>query len=81
MRDLPPGQGQGRHQRRRRFPAAGLRAEARHADGESLAVVVLTAVEGQRVGTDLGTQGLSDPHEVTRKALRRRQAKDGDSVP
>ncbi len=48
--------------------------------GESLAVIVLTTVEGQRVGVPLGMQGLSDLHEVTREALRLLQAKDGDSV-
>ena len=48
--------------------------------GEALAVVVLTTVEGQRVGVPLGMQGLSDLHEVTREALRLLHAKDGDSV-
>ncbi|MBK3406315.1 hypothetical protein H0176_23400 [Methylorubrum populi] len=48
--------------------------------GESLAVIVLTTVEGQRVGVPLGMQGLSDLHEVTREALRMLRAKDGDSV-
>ena len=48
--------------------------------GESLAVIVLTTVEGQRVGVPLGMQGLSDLHEVTREALRMLQATDKDSV-
>ncbi|MGW5960939.1 hypothetical protein [Methylorubrum thiocyanatum] len=48
--------------------------------GEALAVVVLTTVEGQRVGVPLGMQGLSDLHEVTHEALRLLQAKDGDIV-
>lgn len=48
--------------------------------GESLAVIVLTTVEGQRVGVPLGMQGLSDLHEITREALRLLQAKDGDVV-
>lgn len=48
--------------------------------GESLAVIVLTTVEGQRVGLPLGMQGLSDLHKVTREALRLLQAKGGDSV-
>ncbi|WHQ68526.1 hypothetical protein [Methylorubrum extorquens] len=48
--------------------------------GESLAVIVLTTVEGQRVGLPIGMQGLSDLHEVTREALRMLQAKDKDSL-
>ncbi|MBB2964695.1 hypothetical protein [Methylobacterium sp. R2-1] len=48
--------------------------------GEKLAMIVLTTVEGQRVGVPLGMQGLSDLHEVTREALRLLQAKDGGSV-
>ncbi|MEN3229167.1 hypothetical protein PUR21_16240 [Methylorubrum rhodesianum] len=48
--------------------------------GESLAVIVLTTVEGQCVGVPLGMQGLSDLHEITREALRLLQAKDGDVV-
>ncbi|MCY1644979.1 hypothetical protein [Methylorubrum sp. SL192] len=48
--------------------------------GESLAVIVLTTVEGQRVGVPIGMQGLSDLHEVTREALRMLQAKDKDSL-
>ena len=48
--------------------------------GELLAVIVLTTVEGQRVGVPLGMQGLSDLHEVTREALRMLQATDKDSV-
>lgn len=48
--------------------------------GESLAVIVLTTGEGQRVGVAPGMQGLSDLHEVTREALRLLQARDGDSV-
>ncbi|WP_252871049.1 hypothetical protein [Methylorubrum extorquens] len=48
--------------------------------GESLAVIVLTTVEGQRVGVPLGMQGLSDLHQVTREALRMLQAEDGDTV-
>ncbi|MGW9822489.1 hypothetical protein ACUXK4_005084 [Methylorubrum extorquens] len=48
--------------------------------GESLAVIVLTTVEGQRVGVPIGMQGLSDLHEVTREALRTLQAKDKDSL-
>jgi hypothetical protein len=48
--------------------------------GESLALIVLTTVEGQRVGLPLGMQGLSDLHEVTREALRMLQADEGDSV-
>lgn len=48
--------------------------------GESLAVIVLTTVEGQRVGLPLGMQGLSDLHEITREALRMLQAEDGDTV-
>ena len=48
--------------------------------GESLAVIVLTTVEGQRIGVPLGMQGLSDLHQVTREALRMLQAEDGDTV-
>ncbi|KQO89625.1 MAG: hypothetical protein ACAH20_21845 [Methylobacteriaceae bacterium] len=48
--------------------------------GESLAVIVLTTVEGQRVGVPLGMQGLSDLHEVTREALRLMQATDEDTL-
>ncbi|WP_437871420.1 hypothetical protein ACSD7O_24110 [Methylorubrum extorquens] len=48
--------------------------------GETMAVVVLTTVEGQRVGVPLGMQGLSNLHEVTREALRMLQATDKDSV-
>ncbi|EHP90080.1 hypothetical protein [Methylorubrum extorquens] len=48
--------------------------------GESLAVIVLTTVEGQRVGVPLGMQGLSDLHEVSREALWMLQATDKDSV-
>ncbi|MCP2080780.1 UNVERIFIED_ORG: hypothetical protein J2W74_001966 [Methylorubrum zatmanii] len=48
--------------------------------GESLAVIVLTTVEGQRVGVPLGMQGLSDLHEVTREALRMLQADGEDTV-
>ncbi|MRI54046.1 hypothetical protein D8770_08770 [Methylobacterium sp. DB1607] len=48
--------------------------------GEALAVIVLTTVEGQRVGVPLGMQGLSDLHEIVREALRLLQAGDGDTV-
>jgi hypothetical protein len=48
--------------------------------GEALAVIVLTTVEGQRVGVPLGMQGLSDLHEITGEALRLLQAGDGDTV-
>ena len=48
--------------------------------GESLAVIVLTTVEGQRVGVPLGMQGLSDLHQVTREALRLMQAADEDTL-
>ena len=48
--------------------------------GEALAVIVLTTVEGQRVGVPLGMQGLSDLHEVTREALRLLQPSGEDTV-
>lgn len=48
--------------------------------GEALAVIVLTTVEGQRVGVPLWMQGLSDLHEVTREALQLLQASDKDIV-
>lgn len=48
--------------------------------GEALAVIVLTTVEGQRVGVPLGMQGLSDLHEVTREAMRLLQADDSSTV-
>ena len=48
--------------------------------GETMAVIVLATVEGQRVGIPLGMQGLSDLHEITREGLRLLQAKGEDSL-
>jgi hypothetical protein len=44
--------------------------------GEDFAVIVLTTIGDQRVGLPIGMQGLSDLHEVTRKAMRLMQADD-----
>lgn len=48
--------------------------------GESLAIIVLTTVEGRRVGIPLGMQGLSDLHQVTHEALRLMQTTDEGTV-
>lgn len=48
--------------------------------GEDLAVLVLSTLEGQRVGVPMGMQALSDLRVVVTEALRMLQAGDGDAV-
>ena len=48
--------------------------------GESMAIVVLTNVEDQRVGIPMGHQALSDLRVMITEALRMLQAPEGGSV-
>lgn len=48
--------------------------------GESLAIVVLTTVERQRIGVPMGHQALSELHDLIGEALRMLQAPEGGSV-
>lgn len=48
--------------------------------GEDLAVLVLTTVEGQRVGVPMGVEALSDLQKVALEALRMLQVGEGDAV-
>jgi hypothetical protein len=48
--------------------------------GESLAILVVTTVEDQRVGIPMGHQALSDLREIIDEALRMLEAPEGGSV-
>ena len=49
--------------------------------GEDLAVLVVTTVEGQRVGVPLGVNALAHLQGVITAALRMLHARGGDAAP
>jgi hypothetical protein len=48
--------------------------------GHRLAVVVVTTIDGRRVGIPMGHQLVSDLHSLLSEALRMLQAPEGGSV-
>ncbi|GJD73110.1 hypothetical protein [Methylobacterium goesingense] len=48
--------------------------------GESMAIIVFTTVEDQRIGVPMSHQALSDLHQTVGEALRMLQAPEGGSV-
>jgi hypothetical protein len=48
--------------------------------GDALAVLVVTTVEGQRVGVPIGVNGLDHVQGIVAEGLRMLRAGDGDEV-